>query len=223
MKALIAENTANQNAVAFSNKAATKDGKGKRMESKNSMIGNFASRFGKAKSDDEIARTKLGRETGTSVWFVGAMWCGLIAFVTFSIGTASSASLSTRIILRIVSVILIVLTIVCAIKHIKRKNALEDVFESVLGGERSIINISATSGLSEREVIRIIQSLLSKGILKNVYIDKLNRKIIEKQKNADKSNNVGKVVQCSGCGAKNTLNGTVGQQCEYCGAVLHEN
>ena len=100
---------------------------------------------------------------------------------------------------------------------------MEDVFESVLGGERSITNMSATSGLNEKEVIRITQSLLSKGILENVYIDKLNHKIIEKQKNADKSNNIGKVVQCSGCGAKNTLNGIIGQQCEYCGAVLHEN
>ncbi len=195
------------------------------MERKNSMLDNFADKLRKGgveKSDDELARTRLQRELGDSGWIMGAVWCGIVA-VWSALLSAVGESTSIKIKSCIVLVISIALLIFCVIKYIKRKNALEDVFESILAGERSIRNISVTSGLNEREVIRVVQSLLSKGIIKNVYIDKLNHKIVEKQKNADESGNIDKVVLCSGCGAKNTLNGTVGQQCEYCGAVLHED
>lgn len=188
------------------------------MGSKNSMIGNVAGKLGK--SDDELARMRLQREIGNSDWIGGAMWCGIVA-IWAAIFSAFGKSIS--IISCIVLVVSIALLIFCVIKYIRQKKALEDVFESILGGERSITNISITSGLNEKEVIRIVQSIISKGIIKNIYIDKLNHKIIEKQKNGDKSENIGKVVQCNGCGAKNILKGIIGQQCEYCGALLHED
>lgn len=186
------------------------------MERKNSMHGNSAGKL--RKRDDEIARARLQNELGDSGWIMGAVWCGIVA-IWAAIFSAVGESTSIRIISCIVLVVSIALLIFCVIKYIRRKNALEDVFESVLAGERSIKNISVTSGLNEKEVMRIVQSILSKGIIQNIYIDKFNHKILEKQKNVD----IGKVVLCSGCGAKNILNGIIGQKCEYCGTLLHEN
>lgn len=175
----------------------------------------------RTRTPEEIARNRLERELGNSGIIAGAVFSGIATFVMLTIAL-TRYEISIKIIIGIIAILLLGLTIYLGMNYLKQKNAMEDILEAFLSGERSISNISIISGLNSKAVMKIIQSMIIKGIIQNAYIDKLNYKIVEKQKTTDNANNIGKVVKCTGCGAKNTLKGIVDQKCEYCGAVLSE-
>lgn len=106
--------------------------------------------------------------------------------------------------------------------YIKQKNAMEGILEAFLNGERNISSIALSVRLNNKTVVNLIQRMIFKKIIMDAHIDKLNNKIVDSQK-AGSSENIGKIVICTGCGAKNTLTGKLGQTCEYCGAAINED
>lgn len=172
-------------------------------------------------SKEELARQRLSKETGNSVMLVGGIWGGLLSACALML-LFCGENLSTKITAGIVFVPLLAVTVFLIMSYIKQKNAMSDILEAFLAGERNISNIVSITGLSNKVTTKIIQNMISKGILIDATIDRINNKIVDKAKTVASAENAGKTVLCTGCGAKNTLTGEVGQKCEYCGALLSE-
>ena len=115
----------------------------------------------------------------------------------------------------------------------KIKREAEDVkkYLSVIvnGNERQIDVIASAMGKSYDVAKNDIQKLISKGYLKNAYINEGTREIVLPDNNIQEqvgtttnttANNVTtKIVACPCCGANNTIVGDMGE-CEYCGSPL---
>lgn len=115
----------------------------------------------------------------------------------------------------------------------KIKREAEDVkkYLSVIvnGNERQIDVIASSMGKSYDAAKNDIQKLISKGYLKNAYINEGTREVILPNNNIQEqvgtttnatANNVtSKIVACPCCGANNTIMGDMGE-CEYCGSPL---
>lgn len=115
----------------------------------------------------------------------------------------------------------------------KIKREAEDVkkYLSVIvnGNERQIDVIASSMGKSYDVAKNDIQKLISKGYLKNAYINEGTREIVLPDNNIQEqvgtttnttANNVTtKIVACPCCGANNTIMGDMGE-CEYCGSPL---
>ena len=115
----------------------------------------------------------------------------------------------------------------------KIKREAEDVkkYLSVIvnGNERQIDVIASSMGKSYDVAKNDIQKLISKGYLKNAYINEGTREVILPNNNIQEqvgtttnatANNVtSKIVACPCCGANNTIIGDMGE-CEYCGSPL---
>lgn len=175
----------------------------------------------KEKSKEQIAREKLEKEAGNSGMLVGGIWSGLLSACALML-LFGGENLSTKITAGITFVPLLVATIFLIMNYVKRKNAMSDILEAFLAGERNISNIVSITGLSNKVTTKIIQNMISKGIIIDANIDRLNNKLVDKVKTVESTENAGKTVLCTGCGAKNTLTGEFGQKCEYCGALLSE-
>lgn len=99
----------------------------------------------------------------------------------------------------------------------------------VNGNERQLDVIASSVGKTYDEAKSDIQKLISKGYLKNAYINEGLREVVlpnnetqvQNQGNTiSKANNIGtRVIVCSCCGANNTVSGPIGE-CEYCGTPL---
>ncbi len=175
----------------------------------------------KEKSKEQIAREKLEKEAGNSGILMGAIGCGVATVMLFTPLLAGN-SVAVKITAGVFSLPLAALTVFLAIIYIKTKNAMSDILEAFLAGERNISNIVSITGLSNKVTTKIIQNMISKGIIIDATIDRINNKIVDRAKTVASAENIGKTVLCMGCGAKNTLTGEVGQKCEYCGALLSE-
>lgn len=185
-------------------------------------MANLNSIFSKKETSKEnLARQRLSKETGNSGFLVGTIFCG-VALVWALLILLAGASVSSKIKAGIVSVLLVVAIIFLSLNYVKQKNAMSDILEAFLSGERNISNIVAISGLSNKVTTKLIQNMISKGIIADATIDRINNRIVDKVKSDVSAENAGKTVICTGCGAKNTLTGNVGQKCEYCGAALSE-
>lgn len=185
-------------------------------------MANFNSIFSKKEiSKENLARQRLSKETGNSGFLVGTIFCG-VALAWALLMLLAGNSVSTKITAGIISVLLVIVIIFLSLNYMKQKNAMSDILEAFLSGERNISNIVAISGLSNKVTTKLIQNMISKGIIADATIDRINNRIVDKVKSAVSVENAGKTVICAGCGAKNTLTGVVGQKCEYCGAVLSE-
>lgn len=115
----------------------------------------------------------------------------------------------------------------------KIKREAEDVkkYLSVIvnGNERQIDVIASSMGKSYDVAKNDIQKLISKGYLKNAYINEGTREVVLPSNNIQEqvgtmtnttANNVTtKIVACPCCGANNTIMGDMGE-CEYCGSPL---
>ena len=115
----------------------------------------------------------------------------------------------------------------------KIKREAEDIkkYLSVIvnGNERQIDVIASSMGKSYDVAKNDIQKLISKGYLKNAYINEGTREVILPNNNIQEqvgtttnatANNVtSKIVACPCCGANNTIIGDMGE-CEYCGSPL---
>ena len=115
----------------------------------------------------------------------------------------------------------------------KIKREAEDVkkYLSVIvnGNERQIDVIASSMGKSYDVSKNDIQKLISKGYLKNAYINEGTREIVLPNNNIQEqvgtttnttANNVTtKIAACPCCGANNTIMGDMGE-CEYCGSPL---
>lgn len=117
----------------------------------------------------------------------------------------------------------------------KIKREAEDVkkYLSVIvnGNERQIDVIASSMGKSYDVAKNDIQKLISKGYLKNAYINEGTREVVLPNNNIQEqdgtmtmtnttANNVTtKIVACPCCGANNTIMGDMGE-CEYCGSPL---
>lgn len=174
----------------------------------------------KEKSKEQIAREKLEKEAGDSGMIMGAIGCGFATIMLLSQLLADN-SVAVKITAGVFTLPLAALTVFLAIIYLKQKNAMSDILEAFLAGERSISNLVVITGLNNKTATRIIQNMITKGII-DANIDILNNKLVDKVKTVASAENIGKTVLCTGCGAKNTLTGEVGQKCEYCGALLSE-
>lgn len=115
----------------------------------------------------------------------------------------------------------------------KIKREAEDVkkYLSVIvnGNERQIDVIASSMGKSYDVAKNDIQKMISKGYLKNAYINEGTREVVLPNNNIQEqvgtmtnttANNVTtKIVACPCCGANNTIMGDMGE-CEYCGSPL---
>lgn len=115
-------------------------------------------------------------------------------------------------------------------KKIKRE--AEDVrkYLSVIvnGNARQIDAIAFSMGKSYDVAKNDIQKLISKGYLKNAYINEGTREVILQGTACEESGNMmnttsvnveTKIIACPCCGANNTIVGNIGE-CEYCGSPL---
>lgn len=188
----------------------------------NKLFNNFNKLIKKDKSAEELARERLQREMGNSGSILGIVFCSIALVCALSMILAGENT-ATKIGAGIVSVVLAAAIIFLALNYFKRKNAMEGILEAFFAGERDISYIAASVDQNSKTVCKMLQAMVSKNIIRDVYIDKLNNKIVDKVRSMDSSQNAGKIVVCAGCGAKNTLTGKPGQTCEYCGAVIGED
>lgn len=173
------------------------------------------------KSTEDLMRERLSKETGNSWLIIGAVWCGIGLFWAL-MALVAGEGISVKVTSAIIFILLLSLLIFLVRKYVRQKNALEGILEAFLAGERNISNIAISVDVDNKTVANLIQTMISKKIIINAHIDKINNKIVDNLKTTGSTENVGKIVICSGCGAKNTLNGKVGQKCEYCGAGISE-
>ncbi len=171
------------------------------------------------KSTEEIMRERLSHELGNSGLIGGIMWCGIVSAWAF-LFLLDGETASVKIISGIIFALHLALIIYLAIRYLRQKNAMEGILEAFLAGERNISNIALSVNVDNKTVSKLIQTMIFKRIIIDAHIDKTNNRIIDTQKTADSSKNAGKIVICSGCGAKNTLTGILGQTCEYCGTAI---
>lgn len=175
----------------------------------------------KEKSKEQIAREKLEHETGNSGFLVGTIFCG-VALAWALLMLLAGNSVSTKITAGIISVLLVIVIIFLSLNYMKQKNAMTGILEAFLAGERSISNIAIGIGLNNKTTAKLIQTMMSKKIIIDANIDRTNNVIVDNKKTNCSPDNIGKIIICTGCGAKNTFTGKAGQRCEYCGAVISE-
>ena len=175
----------------------------------------------KEKSAEDLARSRLERESGNSGWVGGIIGCALALLFTFSIFLAVENPFA-KTILGLSTVLLTVAIVFFAIMQVKQKNAMEGILEAFLAGERNISNIAIGVGLNNKTTAKLLQTMIFKKIIIDANIDRINNRIVDSKKTTGSAKNIGKIVICEGCGAKNTLNGKAGQRCEYCGALISE-
>lgn len=177
----------------------------------------------KEKSADDLARERLEREFKNNGWaFIGIPFCGLALMFVLPI-LFTSKSMAVKTVLGIVSVLLVAAIIFFAMIYMRQKNAMTGILEAFLAGERDISNIALGIGLNNKTTAKLIQTMILKKIIFDANIDRANNKIVDNKKVTGASENIGKIIICAGCGAKNTFTGKVGQRCEYCGAVISED
>ena len=175
----------------------------------------------KEKSADDLARERLENTIKSSGWIAGIS-CSGVALVWALLLLAAGDGTSVRIKSGIISILLVAAIVFFAINYVKQKNAMTGILEAFLGGERNISNIAIGIGLNNKTTAKLIQTMMSKKIIIDANIDRINNRIVDNKKATGSVENIGKIVVCEGCGAKNTLNGKAGQRCEYCGAVISE-
>ena len=90
--------------------------------------------------------------------------------------------------------------------------------------EADVLVIAGMGGLLISNIILndYEKEIKFKKIIIDANIDRTNNVIIDSKKTNCSPDNIGKIIICTGCGAKNTFTGKVGQRCEYCGAVISE-
>ena len=179
----------------------------------------------KEKSVEDLARERLTRELGNSGLIIGIVFCSvalawtLLMLLMGLIGNDASVMITSG----IVFIILVAIIIFLAMNYTKHKNAMEGILEAFLAGERNISNIAIGVGLNNKTTAKMIQTMIFKKIIIDANIDRINNRIVDNKKATGLAENVGKIVVCEGCGAKNTLNGKAEQRCEYCGAIISED
>lgn len=100
----------------------------------------------------------------------------------------------------------------------------------VNGNVRQLDTIASTTGKSYDVVHKDVKKMISKGYLKNAYIDEGAREVVLPNSAPAPQNNMNiatansalaqpKIVACPCCGANNTIYGVAGE-CEYCGSPL---
>lgn len=176
----------------------------------------------KEKSADDLARERLEREINDSGWMGGIVICALALMFTFPIFLAVKNTF-TKTVLGLSTAILTASIVFFVIMQVKQKNAMTGILEAFLAGERDISNIALGIGLNNKTAVKMIQTMILKKIIFDANIDRTNNKIVDNKKVTGASENIGKIIICAGCGAKNTFTGKVGQRCEYCGAVITED
>lgn len=175
----------------------------------------------KEKSADDLARERLAKVSNNSGWIAGIGCSGVAlawALLLLAVGDGTSVKIKSG----IISVLLVAAIIFFAINYVKQKNAMNSILEDFLAGERNISNIAIGVGLNNKTTAKLIQTMMSKKIIVDANIDRINNRIVDNKKTMSSAENIGKIIICTGCGAKNTFTGKVGQRCEYCGAVISE-
>ncbi len=175
----------------------------------------------KEKSADDLARERLEKESSNSNLIMGIMFCCWTLFITLLILLVADSAL-VKITSGIISALLVAAIIFFAINYIKQKNAMAGILEAFLAGERNISNIAVGVGLNHKTTAKLIQTMIFKKIIMDANIDRTNDKIVDNKRIASSAENIGKIILCTGCGAKNAFTGKAGQRCEYCGAVISE-
>ena len=175
----------------------------------------------KEKSTEELMRERLEKESGDSGWIVGIVWCGIVLLWSLLL-SFWGISTSVKVTSAIIAVLALAALIFMARNYVKQKNAMEGILEAFLAGERNISNIAISVDLDNKTAAKLIQTMISKKIIIGAHLDRINNKIVDSLKITGSLENVGKIVICTGCGAKNTLSGVVGQKCEYCGTGIGE-
>lgn len=175
----------------------------------------------KEKSADDLARERLGKESANSGYVGGISICGLALMFTFPIFLVEENPF-TKTILGLSTVLSIAAIIFFVVMQVKQKNAMTGILEAFLAGERNISNIAIGIGLNNKTTAKLIQTMMSKKIIIDANIDRTNNVIVDNKKTNCSPDNIGKIIICTGCGAKNTFTGKAGQKCEYCGAVISE-
>lgn len=175
----------------------------------------------KEKSADDLARERLEEALNNNGWIEGIGYISVAlagALVFLVIGDGTSVKIKSG----IISVLLIAAIIFFAINYVKQKNAMTGILEAFWAGERSISNIAIGIGLNNKTTAKLIQTMILKKIIVDANIDRINNRIVDNKKTMSSAENIGKIIICTGCGAKNTFTGKVGQRCEYCGTVISE-
>lgn len=175
----------------------------------------------KEKNPNDLARDRLEKELTNSTAVAIISFCAL--GLTWSLMVLLGAKTAkTKIYSVIISVLLITVIVFLEIIHQRRKNAMIGILEAFLGGERNVSNIAMEIRMDNKTTAKLIQTMMFKKIIIDASIDIPNNQIVDRKKSTDSMENIGKIVACRGCGASNTLDGTVGQRCEYCGALIDE-
>ncbi len=104
---------------------------------------------------------------------------------------------------------------------LEKSNARKRNYIIMLDNKRvdSLDNLAGANGVTYDKVKEEINKLLQEGLVSDLYIDDMNRKIIY----TDNLNTIAqeKTITCPACGASNTINVNGKNTCEYCGAVLN--
>lgn len=174
----------------------------------------------KEKSADDLARERLEKASGDSGWIGGIVACAIA--LAWTLLFLLDGSVSVKITSGTISILLVAAIVYFAINYIKQKNAMTGILEAFLAGERNISNIAIGVGLNNKTTAKLIQTMILKKIIVNANIDRINNRIVDNKKTMSSAENIGKIIICTGCGAKNTFTGKVGQRCEYCGTVISE-
>lgn len=175
----------------------------------------------KEKSADDLARERLEKASGNSGWVGGISGCALALIFTFPIFLVVENPF-TKTILGLSTLLLTAAIAFFVIMQVKQKNAMKSVLEDFLAGERDIANIATHISANVQYTVKLIQTMMAKKIIIDANIDRTNNVIVDSKKTNCSPDNIGKIIICTGCGAKNTFTGKVGQRCEYCGAVISE-
>lgn len=156
----------------------------------------------------------------------------VLIFVGF-VGTVSIlgeegdiGSLTVGLILIVGGVLLLVRSLKIKKLAIKYKKYINIVVNQDV---RSIDDIASAVDRPYDDVVEDLQHMINIGYLNDAYIHKGKREIILKQVSAHSANQEGsvfqsqeqgKVVRCSGCGANNVV--TIGKvsECEYCATAI---
>ena len=176
-----------------------------------------------------IKRVSIDKKAAIAIGGRGVQGVG-IALVIFGalafIGCASDPEAADATVL---AFFFMVGGIVLIVKSKKLKREADEIksYLSIIvnGGVRGIDAIASSMGKSYDTAKSDIQKLISKGYLKNAYINEGTREIvlptnnIQAQTGAVTNNVAPKIVACPCCGANNTIVGVMGE-CEYCGSPL---
>ncbi len=106
---------------------------------------------------------------------------------------------------------------------LEKSNARKRNYITILDNKRidSLDTLAGANGISYEKTKEEISKLLQEGLVADMYIDDMNRKIIYTDNNTPTYEQQEKTVTCPACGATNTIIPSRNNVCEYCGAVLN--